>query len=177
MKLTGFKDSSSVESELLTSSNLNNLQNLLPEISVDLKDRWERFEDKDTKWSKTDLENAIIRYRKFLYLAKRHPNINIAPTKDIDTIWHLHMLSPVAYYNDCMSYFGTIFDHDGGFGHKPSELDELKNVFSLTQKIWMEDFNEEYVVHDKFSTTNCWHDCQGRCWHACSSKKNEEAIH
>lgn len=155
----------------------NNPGKKLPSISVNLQDKWARSEERDTNWTQSDLSNAIIRYRKFLYLAKKYPNMTLAPTKDIDAIWHLHMLSPVAYFKDCISFLGTIFDHDGGYGKTDNELASLKDVFTQTQTMWKNEFNEEYVLHDKTSSTNCWHDCQGRCWHACSSKLNVEIVH
>jgi len=39
-------------------------------------------------------------------------NPMLVPTKEIDEVWHLHMESPVSYYNDCLSFCGKIIDHD-----------------------------------------------------------------
>ena len=101
-------------------------------ISVDLRDRAERSESFPKEWSEEKLIRSIERYEMFLKLAAKNPLLSIAPTSDIDEIWHLHMLSPVSYYNDCMALMGTILDHDGGFGAKPEEIPELATTFNKT---------------------------------------------
>ena len=64
-------------------------------VSVDLKDRAERSESFPKEWSEEKLSRSIERYEKFLKLAAKNPSLSIAPTSDIDEIWHLHM--PVSY--------------------------------------------------------------------------------
>ncbi|MCS6849698.1 MAG: glycine-rich domain-containing protein-like [Gemmataceae bacterium] len=44
------------------------------------------------------VEDAARRYRQFLALVKNYPDERLAPAKDIDEMWHLHMLHPVACY-------------------------------------------------------------------------------
>jgi hypothetical protein len=93
-----------------------------------------------------------------------------APTKDIDEMWHLHMLSPKAYHRDCMRLFGDILDHDGGFGKGEGEGPQLQSCFEQTARMWQEMYGEAYITCPAQEATKCWHDCVGRCWHACSSK-------
>ncbi len=89
---------------------------------------------------------VLQRYCKFLALAKRHPKERLAPTADIDEMWHLHMLMPRAYVQDCEKYFGYVLDHNGGFGRRPEEADELKAIFERTAELWKEAYGEDYVV-------------------------------
>jgi Glycine-rich domain-containing protein-like len=96
--------------------------------------------------SEADREFVFDRYRKFLALAKRHPRERLAPTADIDEMWHLHMLMPLAYVKDCEDYFGYVLDHNGGFGRRPEEADELKAIFERTAKLWKDQYGEDYVV-------------------------------
>ena len=138
----------------------------LPVFSVDLQKAAQRSESEVSEWVPERLDEAIQRYRKFFYLAGLGPGI--APTRDIDMIWHLHMQAPVAYYEDCVKYHGCIIDHDGGFGKTPEEALVLSEVFVKTAERWQEVFGEPYVA-DAGNGTNCWHDCQNRCWHACKS--------
>lgn len=91
-------------------------------------------------------EYVLDRYRKFLALAKRYPKERLAPTADIDEMWHLHMLMPRAYAKDCEEYFGHILDHNGGFGRKSGEVAELKRIFDRTGELWASEFGEPYVV-------------------------------
>ncbi|MBM73309.1 MAG: hypothetical protein CMB38_03480 [Euryarchaeota archaeon] len=143
------------------------------QISVDLEDRANRSETFPSDWDQQKLTKSIERYKKFLILAAKYPGSSIAPTSDIDQIWHLHMLSPVAYYNDCMTNLGQLLDHDGGFGAIPEEIPELASTFERTAARWAAEFGEPYVDDPEGQLSDdlvkCWHDCQGRCWNACKS--------
>lgn len=123
-------------------------------------------------WNQEKREHEALRYERFLRLAAKHPGVRATPTREIDEFWHLHMLHPAAYYADCMRLFGTIFDHDGGFGIGPGELPVLKGAFRHFAALWEREYGEAYVANlpaEDTGATSCWHDCSGRCWHACSS--------
>ena len=141
----------------------------LPQLSVDLLRSWERSDEKIEDWTRDKAETALLRYQRFFLLFAAHPNTPLAPTRDIDAMWHLHMLSPGAYVRDCMRVVGDIVDHDGGFGKDDSERDELEQVFEHTALLWQEMFGESYTIEASSGATKCWHSCVGRCWHACKS--------
>jgi hypothetical protein len=145
-------------------------------ISVDLLRAWERSETRPKSWTRTDAAQALRRYERFLCLIAAHPGIPQAPTRDIDEMWHLHMLSPRAYHHDCMRLFGDILDHDGGFGKGEGEAAQLQATFEQTARMWQEMYGEPYVATSEQQSTKCWHDCVGRCWHACSSKSAQPAM-
>jgi hypothetical protein len=139
-------------------------------ISVDLGEAARRSDSFPVGWSDEKLQAAIGRYERFLRLAAKHPDAPLAPTREIDEIWHLHMLQPVAYARDCHRLMGHLLDHDGGFGKAPEELPVLRATFESTAKLWREEYGESYepeLAAD--GVTKCWHDCQSRCWHACKS--------
>jgi hypothetical protein len=97
--------------------------------------------------AKADREYVLERYRKFLALAKRYPRERLAPAADIDEMWHMHMLMPRAYAQDCEQYLGRILDHNGGVGRKAEEVAELKHIFNRTVELWEKEFpGEPYVV-------------------------------
>jgi hypothetical protein len=140
-------------------------------ISADLYRSAKRSSNFPASWSDDDIRRELARYEKFLILAQRHPGQPLAPTKNIDEMWHLHMTHPRAYRDDCMRLFGDILDHDGGFGADPAELTELQRTFARTAELWQQEFGEPYVKpNEDPRATNCWHDCQSRCWHACKSE-------
>ena len=141
----------------------------LPQLSVDLLRSWERSDEKIEGWTRDEAETALLRYQRFFMLFASYPNTPLAPTRDIDAMWHLHMLSPGAYVRDCMRLVGDIVDHDGGFGKDDSERDELQRVFEHTAMLWEEMFGEPYAIDASSGVTKCRHDCVGRCWHACKS--------
>jgi hypothetical protein len=142
----------------------------LPAISIDLVRAARRS---DTYFVGAD-EAALIfardRYLKFLVLVAEEADRPLAPTRDIDWMWHLHMLSPRAYVEDCRRIFGDILDHDGGFGSEESERLELMRVFEETSALWTARFGESYGGEPTAGIVKCTRNCVSRCWHACSKK-------
>jgi len=151
----------------------------LPALGVDLLAASYRSDTFPADWSSEAREAAHLRYRKWLGLIRRHPRVRMAPTRDIDLFWHLHMLAPVAYVGDCTRLFGYVLDHDGGFGKGDGELPVLQHVFDQTAACWEAEYNEPYREDGTWlreaTMTDCWHDCANRCWHACSSKAHVDA--
>lgn len=151
-----------------------------PIISVDLIEAAKRSDTFPRDWSPERLHRALARYERFLLLVAANPGVAVSPTRDIDEMWHLHMLSPRAYYEDCSRLFGEVLDHDGGFGKEPVEVPLLQATFERTARLWEEQFGEPYldalVETREGATVDCWHDCQSRCWHACSSKSASTSV-
>ena len=137
-------------------------------ISVDLLRAASRSEGFPKDWTEARTRAALEGYEKFLRLAAENPGQPVAPTRDIDEFWHLHMLHPQAYYNDCQRLFGQILDHDGGFGKEPEEQPILANHFRQTAQLWEKTYGEPYVGPGN-GPTKCWHNCQSRCQRACKS--------
>ncbi len=141
-------------------------------VSVDLVRAVRRSDDYSSMLTDVELAAADERYRKFLLLAARHPGRALAPTRDIDLMWHVHMLHPRAYFEDCMHLFGCILDHDGGFGHDVCEAPILTQVFAETAALWRETYSEPYT-----GDVNCWHRCKSYCKRACKSASGLEVSH
>ncbi len=143
-----------------------------PTLSVDLVQASYRSDTFPQDWSEEHRVRGAERYRKWLRLKQLHPEARLAPTRDIDLYWHLHMLAPVAYHRDCVRLFGRLLDHDGGFGKDAGELLVLREVFARTATWWEQEYGEPYPDDGAWfgdgGLTKCWHDCQSRCWHACS---------
>jgi hypothetical protein len=142
-------------------------------LTINLLEAASRSDSIPRDWSQEQRARSLERYVMWLRLKQRHPRARLAPTRDIDLFWHLHMLSPVAYHRDCMQMFGCLLDHDGGFGRGPGELPKLQEVFTRTAMWWEQAYGEPYREDGHFmrdaQMTDCWHDCQDRCWHACAS--------
>ena len=154
---------------------------MLPTISVDLLEAARRSDSFPPEWPQDKVERAILRYGRFLALTAKHGG-PMAPTRDIDEVWHLHMLAPRAYYNDCMRLFGEVLDHDGGFGKGDGEVPRLAATFERTAGLWAEEFGETYLnAEPEFNSVHpaghsCKHDCQSRCWHACKSAEAGQLV-
>lgn len=143
-------------------------------ISVDLLEAARRSDSFPAEWPADKVERALDRYGRFLLLTQKHGG-PLAPTRDIDEVWHLHMLAPRAYYNDCVRLFGEVLDHDGGFGKEASEVPALQATFERTAELWAQEYGEDYLLPEpEYNSVHpaghsCKHDCQSRCWHACKS--------
>lgn len=141
-------------------------------ITVDLIRASYRSDDFPKEWTNDQRRRSLNRYERWLQLKKLNPRQRLAPTRDIDLFWHLHMLAPVAYHRDCLRNFGRILDHDGGFGKGEGEATRLREVFLATAELWEKAYREPYGESGQWVrdlvATDCWHDCQDRCWHACS---------
>lgn len=119
-------------------------------VSIDLVSAAKRSPDIPDGLSDQRLKTAADRYEKFLLLAARYRNADLIPTKEIDMMWHLHMLHPRAYHKDCMNLFGDILDHDGGFGSDPSEANEHLSTLHATRELWKKEFGEDYAPSRTF---------------------------
>jgi len=134
-------------------------------VSIDLVRAAMRSEDFRDSLTLAELEEAEERYEKFLLLAKKHPERQLAPTRDIDLMWHLHMLHPRAYAADCYALFGDLLDHDGGFGSASDEVEPLKVAFAETAALWRDTYSEPYT-----GMVKCTRRCKSFCQRACKTQ-------
>jgi len=137
-------------------------------ITVDLVRAACRSDDFPKNISEAAIRVAARRYERFLLLVGKYPGRELAPARDIDSIWHLHMLHPRQYVADCYRLFGDILDHDGGFGADPAELPVLERIFHETAALWQEEYGEPYTIGvSQVSMTKCKRNCVSRCKRAC----------
>ncbi|KAG9152755.1 hypothetical protein Leryth_018916, partial [Lithospermum erythrorhizon] len=85
------------------------------------------------------LEKAVARYKGFLHLIKRNMENDIddflAPTFDIDLIWHTHQLYPVSYCNDMVTLVEMILGHDDTVTDRTKGA-KLDVGFTMTVNNW-----------------------------------------
>ncbi|CAK7347306.1 unnamed protein product [Dovyalis caffra] len=95
----------------------------------------------------TFLEEAVARYKGFLYLIKRNQERSIkhfsVPTYDVDLIWHSHQLHPVSYCKDLVAIIGRVLEHDDTDSDR-SKGKKLDTGFSGTTEQWEETFGSRY---------------------------------
>ncbi len=108
------------------------------------------------KLSKADLKKILKRYKDFWRLAKEHPTVDLAPAADIDEMWHLHMLFPDNYARDSTRYFGSILDHNPGFGSRAAERAELDRIFNATVRLWEGRFGGSYRLAEGEEPPRCY---------------------
>jgi hypothetical protein len=61
--------------------------------------------------SLAEADQAVALYRCFLKLCVLHPGAAIVPTRQLDHVWHTHMLDTAKYRADCNHVFGRFLDH------------------------------------------------------------------
>ncbi len=90
------------------------LASLLP--TMDLSKFIARVEREELGWTQERLDAAEAGYRLFWLEAKSTPNHR--PSRDVDKIWHAHILHTREYMQDCQEYFGHYFHHTPDNGGK-----------------------------------------------------------
>jgi hypothetical protein len=58
-----------------------------------------------------EADRDVELYRCFLKLCVLYPSTTIVPTREIDRVWHTHMLDTAKYRADCDRVFGQFLDH------------------------------------------------------------------
>lgn len=94
------------------------------------------------RWNREDAMRCLQRYKNFLWLQKKYDgDIYLVPSKEIDEMWHNHILYTQNYVNDCKHIFGYYFHH------KPAAPDEnpqqLVDDYLQTKAAYFAEFNEE----------------------------------
>ena len=103
--------------------------------------RWQKIQSIDIskiiKKLKKDTSNekiSDIGYRQFLYLVSEvdrlNLNIDLTPTKEIDEVWHAHILHTKQYYDDCQKALGYFVHHTPSFEENTTE--KSKKAFTKT---------------------------------------------
>src|SRR5215471_9906423 len=57
---------------------------------------------------------AESRYRRFLCMYLLGTDFDLVPARDIDKVWHQHILHTRAYASDCQRVFGAFMHHSPG---------------------------------------------------------------
>ena len=97
-------------------------------------------------WS---LERATVietEYRRFLYLMNAFPEAQLAPTLDVDTFWHYHILDTMKYALDCERTFGRFLHHYPYLGMEGENDVEMQQQAGATMRALYEStFGLSYV--------------------------------
>lgn len=98
--------------------------------------------DEGYGWSPDHARLMERDYKRFLYLTvTRHEAI--VPTKEIDKLWHAHVLDTRKYFADCEHLFGEYLHHFPYFGLRGEEdARNLSSAFAVTKDIWSNVFGD-----------------------------------
>lgn len=92
-------------------------------------------------WTQEQADEIERRYKRFLFLHVTIDDFPIVPTKDIDTMWHQHILDTMAYQEDCERIFEQFVHHFPYFGMRGEQGQESlgtilpSNLRSLSKNV------------------------------------------
>jgi hypothetical protein len=97
-------------------------------------------------WS-LERTNAIeTEYRRFLYLMNAFPDAQVAPTVDVDTFWHYHILDTMKYARDCEQTFGRFLHHYPYLGMEGENgIDMQQQAGKRMRELYESTFGLSYV--------------------------------
>lgn len=95
----------------------------------------------ENNWSRKFTLEVIEEYKRFVYLLCRceHP---VTPSRDVDQVWHLHLLYTKDYWSEFAPKLSKIPHHNPTKGGKDEEekfIEYYENTLSSYRKIFQED--------------------------------------
>lgn len=112
-------------------------------------------------WSLARARRAEFDYRRLLNLRVQYPGTPLVPTRDIDEVWHGHILDTRAYAADCELLFGGFLHHSPAFGG--GERVQLEIGFATTQGLWLDMYGEELMDAARCEGKPCHLESECRC--------------
>jgi hypothetical protein len=93
------------------------------------------------RWSEGKTAKAIARYLGFLYLIDQYPYSQLVPSREIDEVWHHHILDTYKYAADCQLLFGRFIHHFPYLGTRGNaDRHHLQHLFDMTQSLYQKHF-------------------------------------
>lgn len=100
-------------------------------------------------WTRAQVDAVEHEYRRFLYLIKRHPEAAAAPSMQVDTFWHYHILDTMAYARDCAAVFGYFLHHFPYIGLRgEADLAQHTAMGQRMQALYEAEFKEPYGARE-----------------------------
>jgi hypothetical protein len=105
-------------------------------------------------WSPAKAEEVERLYRRWLFLCYIKPETRLAPTKEIDIFWHMHILDTAKYEVDCREMFGQTLHHYPYTGMRNEEdASQHRERFEEMKILYAENFGD--VVRSESETALC----------------------
>jgi hypothetical protein len=106
----------------------------------------------ETVMSLEEADRLVGLYRQYLILCLRYPDVGIVPTKEIDQVWHTHILDTAKYQQDCDEVFGFFLHHFPYLGLRGEEDEHQWHAqYARTCELFKREFGVPLVPHAMFS--------------------------
>ncbi len=136
---------------------------------------FERLKNKNTQGDEAimtaeEWDISEREYRRFLALKVIHADSALVPSKQVDAIWHAHILDTRAYREDCQAMFGRFMDHYPYFGvNGEDDYKMLQEAFAETIDLYEAQFGP-YPDSNPLKASRCQdHSCHVPSTCACRS--------
>lgn len=94
-------------------------------------------------WSAEHADKMEVAYKRYLILHAKYPEMTLAPERDIDRFWHMHILDTRKYAADCEATFGHFVHHFPYLGLRGAEdAKALQAAFTKMQALYAQEFGE-----------------------------------
>lgn len=94
-------------------------------------------------------------------MTQKYPDDIIVPTKEIDEVWHFHILDTLKYGKDCEDIFGKFLHHFPYLGSRGSDDAELLfKSFEKTRRLYDSEFSD--LSYDD-GLVHCGNACNSGC--------------
>lgn len=110
--------------------------------------------------TRAQAENAIKKYKMFLYLNFKYPNTRLVPNKLIDRAWHAHLLDSQLYDLHCLILFKRKFHHFPYFGLRGKEDARIFLLAAGRSKVLFEEHFGTGILEGDFPDPSLC--CDGR---------------
>jgi hypothetical protein len=98
-------------------------------------------------WSPQYADQMEIAYKRYLILHAKYPEMTLAPERDIDRFWHMHILDTRKYATDCDATFGHFLHHFPYLGLRgEGDAEALQDAFEAMQRLYAQEFGEPMVA-------------------------------
>ena len=109
-------------------------------------------------WSQEKANQAEVWYKRFLKLIvlTSTKEVKLVPSKDIDEVWHTHILHTAKYRRDCNYVCGRYLDHYPYFGLRGQQDHEIHMVeYAKTIACFKAAFGENPMMAELCCFNNC----------------------
>ena len=93
-------------------------------------------------WTAERADTAAAKYKKWLFLQRKHEDVLLAPGSEVDAVWHFHILDTRAYIRDTERIFGHYLQHYPYFGMTEG-MTKARRVFETTRRLFRAEYGEE----------------------------------
>jgi hypothetical protein len=94
-------------------------------------------------WSPAYADELELAYKRYLILHAKYPDLMLAPERDVDRFWHMHILDTRKYAADCEAAFGRFLHHFPYLGLRgEDDAKALDDAFETMQQLHLKEFGE-----------------------------------